>query len=435
MARVLALEEVSHGLRSQLCAHLRVCDEVTVLPSASRSMDSGAFKNVVFRLSGSEGELDPELFGADLFSGLSIVEVPTHLGDKISSQSADERTKMLGALRKAIPSELADSELQVGPLLDGDEVDRDTAPWFAGFDGPSASVGLYAAHQARAPEGGTDGMQRSFKTYFLVCRAGGGVAAETFHARLTASLRAGKSLDAALESGTQPGPQALRRVATAARRNRSRILALAARAIGIDLDSISDTASHPGDGARGAIVSADVVVNSLRKDVTAARSTWLYAPGAADAAVSSGLATSSCVSEGYVVFFTGNHDLRVKFRNASTHDTISFATPRLAKTRDAAMTAAAAHKAASTSGRGARAHPDAAFVARNFTWKSKAINVAVDIEPACLWGSHAPEAFLASWGRELGLAAYKMARLEPELVCIASLEAAKLRAAIRHVLG
>ena len=438
MSRILGLEELSHTLRTQLSSVLRVADEAVVLPNASRSVESGAFKGVIMRLSGSETALDPEALGADLFTGLSIVPIPQHVGDKIAAQTDAQRSIMLNALRKAIPSEMSDSELQVGPTLDGDECDRDTEPWHAGFDGQTASVGLYAARQTRAPKDGVAGMTRAHQTYFLICRAGGGVCAQTFHARLTAALRAGKSLDHALETSKEPGPQALRRVAAAARRNRARILALAARAMGFDLDCISDTASHPGDGARGAIVAAEVVFNSLRKDVTSARSTWIYSAGAADAMLSSGLAASSNVAAGYTPFMSPNHELKLKFRNAATHDCIPFVTPRVLKTRDVVMTAAAAHKEAtakSVSAGTREAHPDHAFVRRTFTWKSKQINATVDLEPAALWGSHAPEAFLANWGRELGLASYKATRLEPEAVCLAALEPAKLRAGIRHVLN
>ena len=50
MARVLGLEEVDSALRSAVSSALRLTDEAIVLPSASRSDESGAFKNVVFKL-------------------------------------------------------------------------------------------------------------------------------------------------------------------------------------------------------------------------------------------------------------------------------------------------------------------------------------------------------------------------------------------------
>ncbi len=478
MSKIIGLEELSHSLRTQLTNVLRIGDEAVTLPNATRSVESGAFKNTVLKLNGSEPNLDPELFGSDpkLFSGVSLIEVPERVGNRITTQTAEERARMLAALRAAIPSEMADSELQVGPTLDADECDRDLKPWKAGFDSATASVGLYSARQRRKPADGAEGMARTFKSYYLVARAGGGAAAQLFPARLPAALRAGKTLDEALESetrlkgkddevadGTGPGAQALRRVATAGRRNRARILALAARAMGFDVDCISDTASHPGDDARGAIVSADVIINSLRKDAafvgandvlgkvgeaggvagegsaavaalarSVGKSTWIYSAGSVDAVLSTGLVTSSNAAAGYVLFLTPENSLKTKFRNTATSHCIPFATPRTAKSRDLVIKAAAAHKAVAARG---GAHPDAAYIRRTFTWKSKSISGAVDIEPACLWGSHMPESFISSWSRELCLTSYSAVRLEPEAVCLAALEPAKLRAGVRHVLS
>ena len=62
--RLLGLEEIPHALRQALGQLLRVSDEATVLPSASRSTESGAFKYVVMRLSGTDGELNPDLFSS-----------------------------------------------------------------------------------------------------------------------------------------------------------------------------------------------------------------------------------------------------------------------------------------------------------------------------------------------------------------------------------
>ena len=36
---------------------MRVADEAVILPSATRSRESGSYKNVVMRLSGSDAEL------------------------------------------------------------------------------------------------------------------------------------------------------------------------------------------------------------------------------------------------------------------------------------------------------------------------------------------------------------------------------------------
>ena len=103
---------------------------------------------------------------------------------------------------------------------------------------------LLGAADARAPGPNCEGMERVHRTYYLAAKAGGGIAAQTFHARLTAALAAGSTLDDALDGNADPGPQALRRGGFAASRNRGRILLLAAKALGIDhaIDTLGDQA-------------------------------------------------------------------------------------------------------------------------------------------------------------------------------------------------
>jgi hypothetical protein len=396
-----------------------------VLPSAARSPESGAFKNVVFRLSGADSDVNAELFSENWFSGVSAIEVPSDVAEALMRDPA-KRARALRTLHDRIPSELADSELTVGPQLDGDENDKDTAPWFSGFDGPTCLVGLYSAQQSRAPEAGSVGMNRTHTKYYLICRAGGGIAAQTFHSRLTAALRSGKTLDQCLERG-DPGPQALRRVSNAGSRNRARILAIAAECIGhYASDTISDTAASAGASTRGAIAAIDVTINSLVKEV-GTRSTWRYSAGCVDGMLSHGLCTSSNVGEGFVLYSDQIDALKIAFRNEAGNS-IPFSTKRLATTRQVTMAAAEAHK--KTRG---DAHPDAHWLARTFTWKNKVGLTGVDIAPPCLWGSHSSENFTASWSRELGLTQFKSIRARPEVVVLAAMPAAKLRSAQRHI--
>lgn len=436
MARILGLEDIPHKLRSELQASLRVCDEAVVLPSAGRSLESGAFKNVVFRLSGADPGLSPDIFSPAWFAGVSAVVVPTESAEMVLKDPT-KRQKALEKLRDRIASEMADSDLQVGPGLDGDDDDRDTAGWTAGFDSGSCCVGLYSARQSRAPEAGLNGMNRAHDAYYLVCKSGGGVAAQTFHARLMSALRSGNSLDECFEAGGSPGPQALRRVSIAAQRMRKRILAEAATALGfVALDTISDNAATPCAPMRGCIPTVDIVYNCLRKVEGAARSTWQYSGGCVDTQMSQGLLSSSNLAEGFVAFTSSTDEFRVQVRNEA-HNTVPFVTPRLKIGRDLVSKAAEEHKRAVSRGGGtAQAHPDAAFIKQRFSWKSKALEpVAVSqrIEPPALWGSHMSEAFLANWGRELGLATCKVIRMTPEIVCVAAMEPAKLRAVVKRV--
>ena len=435
MAKLVSLEELTHAMRSALLSTLRVSDEATVLPQAQRSVESGSFKNVVMRIAGDEKDLSPDAFSGNWFTGVSMVRIPNEVAEPLLKDPA-KRLKVLKALNKAIPSELADSQLQVGPELEADDHDRDLKGWTAGFDSPSCCVGLYSAQQSRAPELGLSGMDRAHGAYYLICKAGGGVAAQTFHARLRTALREGKSMDEALESGSSPGPQALRRVSLAAQRNRQRILLMAAEALGFHaLDTIGDQASSPGDPQRGVITTLDVTYNSLRKvEGLSGRSIWQYAAGCVDAALSQGLITSSNVAEGFVAFTNSQDEFRIALRN-DAYNCLPFTTPRLSSNREVATKAAAEHKKERLKGRG-KAHPDHDWVHQRFAWTSKDFNQGtLNMEPVSLWGSHASESFLSCWSRELGVAASKTIRLAPEIVCIAGMEQSKLRAAISHVMA
>ena len=179
----------------------------------------------------------------------------------------------------------------------------------------------------------------------------------------------------------------------------------------------------------------DVTYNCLRKVDGAARSTWQYSAGCVDAQISQGLMTSSNLAEGFIAFTSSTDDFRVQVRNEA-HNTIPFVTQRINTTREIATQTADQHKNALTRGDNAAAHPDAAFVAEHFAWKSKPIEptgIASKIEPPSLWGSHQSEAFLANWARELGVATCKVIRMAPEAVCVAAMEPAKLRASVKRV--
>jgi hypothetical protein len=432
MARILALEELNSRLRSELQGCLRVCDEAVVLPSASRSEESGAFKNVVFRLSGTDTELNPELFSPSWFAGVSAVLVAPELAEPLLRKEG-KRAEVLKKLASAVMSEMSDAEVQVGPELEGDETDRDTKGWVAGFDSASCCIGLYSARQSRSPDVGASGMNRVHNAYYLVAKCGGGVAAQTFHSRLTSALRSGKSLDECLGDGGSPGIRSLRRVSNAARRARARLLAQASEIMGFaTVDTISDNAASPSAPMRGAIPCIDVTYNSLRKIEGTPRSTWQYSSGCVDAVISQGLMTSSNVAEGFVAFTNQNDEFKVAVRN-DAYSTIPFVTERLRTTKAISQMIAQEHK--KVKGRGQAAHPDSEFISTRFSWKSKNVpgGDGVSIEPPPLWGSHASEAFLASWARELGVANCKVVRMSPEAVCISAMEPAKLRAVVKTV--
>lgn len=432
-------EDIPHDLMSALKSTLRICDDAIVLPTqAHRSEESGAFKNVVMRINGAEPNMNPDAFSSDWFGGVSVLKVPIEVAEPLLKDPG-RRATVLKKLAKRIPSELHDADIQVGPELECDESDRDTKPWIAGFDSPACCVGLYSAKQLRAPEAGLSGMNRAHEAYYLVCKAGGGVAAQTFHARLCSALRKGMCLDKALEDGNEPGPQALRRVSLAAQRNRHRILTVAAEVLGYHtVDTIGDNAASPSHPYRGAVTLIDVVTNSLRKEEVsvsgANRSMWQYSAGCIDAQLSNGLVTASNVAEGFVAFTNSQDEFRMMLRNGA-HNCLPFTTLRLRSNRSVATEIAAKHKEGRAKGN-IKVHPDHDWVRERFVWTSKDFgNATLNLEPVSVWGTHASESFLACWARELGVATFKSVRMAPEIVCISGMEQSKLRAAVKHVTG
>lgn len=449
MARLLALDECPVALRNHLLRSLRSLDEAVLLPQAQRGEESGVYKNVVFRLAGDEPNVPIDIFSQSWFSGVSAIRIDAFkpAGARLRAVLADPeaRAEALAKLREAIPSETADSDLQVGPKLDCDESDRDTDEWTAGFDSASAFVGLFLAEHSMAPEPGRRGMHRIHQECYLVCKAGAGLAGSTFHARLTAALRRGATLEDCLEKpGAEPGPAALRRVSMAGSRNRARILLLAAKALGFDLlDTVPDQSSR--GKYRAAVTHLDVSTNVLRRaEDSANRSIYQYTTGL-DAAVSHGLLSLSNAADGMLLLLSPSGEMRYSLRN-DAWCTLPFASTRIASDKAALLEAVQAHKTALEARRGAcddeGAHPDDAFVRQTFVWKNRAFGTMTqaahlddaDFEPLALWGTHDHENYSSRFARELGIAQCQLVRLRPYAVCAAGIDPSKLRAARRSLM-
>jgi len=433
MSRILALDEVPVALRNHLVRALRSLDEAVLLPQADRREDTGVYKNITFRLSGTEPGVPVSIFSPKWFSGVSAVRVE---GPVVAQILRDEKTRhaAMQRLRDAIPSQVTDSNLQVGPSLLCDESDRDTEEWTAGFDSPSCFVGLYCADHSSAPDPSKKGMDRVHQAAYLVCKAGAGVAAATFHMRLVAALKKGNSLEECLEKGTDPGPAALRRVSMAGSRNRARILELAARALGFPMiDTVPDQSSR--GRYRGAVTQVDVSVNSLRRIEDAPSATYQYTT-AVDAPMSQGIMSMSNVADGVVLMLSGQGDVRQTLRN-DAHCSVPYSSRRLVKDGELIVTVTREHKEAIK--HGDWAHPDRDFIRDRFIWKNRsfegleAVAAKADIEPLALWGSYDKEDYLSRFARELGVAQCQVVRLRPTAVCLAGVESGKLRAALRNI--
>lgn len=430
MARILSLDECAPALKTHLLKSLRTLDEAVLLPCASRCDASGTYKNVTFRLDAREKDVPVQILSPDWGAGASAVRVEGHWANKLMSDP-NARHAAMKKLREAIPSETFDSDLQVGPALDGDESDRDKAEWQAGFDGPGCFVGLFCAEHSRAPDPTKAGMNRCHQTTYLVCKAGAGQAGAIFHSRLVASLRTGVSLSDALDAtgdgAIGPGPAALRRVSRAGSRNRARILMMAGEALGAPMmDSVPDQSSC--GRYRSAVVHFDVAVNCLRKiEDSQQANVYQYSTGI-DATVSQGLLSMSNLADGVVLFLSENGEINRNLRN-DAHSTLPYASPRLVGDRELISKVVAEYKQ-----RGKAAHPDGAFLRDRFVWKNRKFSPNdADIEPLPLWGSHDAEQFFSRFARELGVSKSQVVRLRPVAVCVSGLDSGKLRAALRSI--
>ena len=422
------MDSTPASLRNGLLSQLRPLDEAIILPQAEQCAETQHFKNIVYRLAGDESGVPIGIFSPSWFSGVSVVKVSEEDAEPILSNK-EKRKAAMEALKEAIPSEMADSSIQVGPALDGDMHDRDASEWVAGFDGPGCCVGLYCAEHSHPPDAGKMGMNRMHREFYLVCKAGSGLAGSTFHTRLVAALKKGRTLDECLERGSEPGPQALRRVSNSGSRNRARILLAASKALGLmRVDTLGDQGS--GSRYRGAVCAVDVSINCIRKIETEARSTYQYST-CVDSTACSGLVSCSNVSDGFVLFLTENGDIKRQLRN-DAYSSVPFASPRLRTTKE--MLSHVLEEWADSLKRKQPAHPDDEFIRAHFCWKSRVFaEKQVDIEPLPLWGSHTTESYSTRFYRELGLAPCQVVRLRPKLVCLAAIEPGKLRPAVRHL--
>lgn len=430
MARILSLDECPVSLRNHLVCCLRSLDEAVLLPQAERRDDTGVYKNIVFRLSGNDPHVPVSIFNPSWYTGVSAIKVSGAFVDRILRDPA-VRKAALDKMRAAIPSEMADSELQVGPALDCDDSDRDKDAWVAGFDGPGCFVGLFCAEHSSAPDVSLRGMDRVHQTSYLVCKAGAGLAGATFHSRLVASLKRGTTLEDSLEKG-DPGAAALRRVSMAGSRNRARILMLAGDALGMAImDTVPDQSSS--GKYRCAVTHVDVSVNSIRRiEDNVQRPMYQYTT-CVDAGISQGLMSMSNAADGVVLMLSCNGEVRQTLRNEA-YCALPYSSMRLRNDRDLIAEVVKEHKEALK--HKDVAHPDDAFIRDRFTWKNRTfagIEDAPDLEPLALWGSYEREDYLSKFARELGVAQCQVVRLRPVAVCLAGVEAGKLRAAVRNI--
>lgn len=418
-------------LKSVLAQNLRSSDEAILLPGAAQSKESMAIKNTVICLDGDASNVPVSVFNCDWYHGISAVQVPSIKTERILQ--ACGREELLARLKDAIPNELCD-QVEIGPSLESED-SRDLFSWECGMDSSSCCIGLYSCDQELQTEGLPFGTQRAHRKYYLVCKAGSGRAGQEMHERVKQAAKDGMSLNKIFEPGGSPGEEGLRRVQNAGRRNRARMLWKAAVALEFeeDVDSVMDNASSITDNTRHAILTFDVHTNALVPLKTGTNISWVYHAGAVDTTSAQGLLTASNVAAGFVLVSTANQSTRLRVSN-NAYSAIPFGSVRITSNLNALRISAS------------KVHEDSEWIKRRFSWKvptvktvkgmsnvgKETLKAVADIEPAALWGTHAPESWVQQNGKELGISSYTTTRLRPEIVVLAGTEPAALRNIIKQ---
>ena len=423
--------------RNELHAHvidiLRTCDEGILLPGATRASDKGWFSNAIFSINGGEAR-PPGFFKPDWGHGIAVARVTAESAERLLSSDAS-RKAALAALANKIRNEVCGDD-SVGPRLGASDVLDDASDnWTAGFDSTACSCGLYSASEQKVAAGGIEGMRRAHRSYFLVVKAGAGLAGEEFHAKFNGLLAKGKTLDEILPPGRRDDDRALaggltegtvHRVVAAGRRNRARILMEVAAVLGLagDVEDGIDHAASTDHSERLALTLTDVVTNTLvRHSLTTAdgsdASHWVYYSGAsAPPPASTGAIMSSNVSEGYVLLLSDRDSDEVCIRN-DMRGALPFGSQRI-------RTPLEAYKNLERNA----THPDADWISRHFSWRQGS-NKA-HIEPPQLWGTHSSLNH-ERWMRAVGISSHRSVALAPELVLLAGAEDPTLRAVVAQL--
>lgn len=426
-------------LRNELSTELRPCDTAWLLPGCSASIESSDMKNVVLGLDPMHASPPLHLFSPDWGHGVSAIRVPTEKVEQLNHDPS-RRMRLMEAMRSQIACEITDSSVQVGPkLMSHNHQDSHGDDWMVGFDGENCSCGLYYATELRSITGNrNDGMTRPVNSYFLVVKAGGGLAAQQFHSEV-GGFRASNAPLQTLD-GEHNLEMKMKRVINAGRRNRASMLYRIGQILGLDVDieTLMDHASAPDvQPKKLAILYVDAVTNVLSKterDDTR-EIEWKYYAGCTDPSCSQSSVVCSNLCEGYVMLTSPNQNESLHVRNEAG-GALPFSSHRIKRTADALETAVQMHILG-------RMHPDREWIDTHFSWfrpslrriqhlDSRVQSCIQHIEPSQLWGTHAPVNY-NRWLRPLGAENANVVRLYPVMVLLAGNESSILRSVAANV--
>lgn len=397
-----------------------------LFPDAHQSPESQMCKNMVFQLNGST-PVPVSLFSDDWSHGVSGVRLNDACATRFLNMTDEERGSWAQTLANGIPNELRQHEVQVGPLMQSSGA-SDTEPWLAGFDAPNECVGVYVTDEVRKHPVGLTGIDRVHRTLYLIAKTGSSRAGQEFHVRFMNELREGKSLNE-----IQSLAEDIRRLHQVARRNRCRILYMAAKFLKIEneVSSTSDHTAHDDDYAMRVVVPEfDVHSNLLHHDDMDATQPWFYYAGAVDGHMSQGVISVSNVADGFILFRkTVDGELGAQVRNG-LFNAIPFGSKRITSVLDTYTSVLKKLNGNELQ------HPDAKWIAHRFAWmgldESRDKDI-VNAHPAPLWGSHERLTWSIHPSAQLNLHEFEPARLQPFCVAISGTERMKLKALTQHL--
>lgn len=416
---------------------LQPCDTAILLPGACVSAESKTFKNVVCELNGEVESRSPQLFSPGWGHGISIVRLDTEKVNAIFS--SETRKVILEEIVNSIPNELRERDVEVGPAFD-DCDGKDITGWTHGFDSSSCCAGIYTADEVRTPDGGSEGTARAHRVYYAVAKAGAGRAAQEFHAKFIAEIRAGKSLDKIFDNDVDGlTVDSIRRVEDAGMRNRARILSEITKALDMDVEvqMVPDCANAATDTRRRPVLFVNSVTNSLvHVDGSSAgyshdnKGNWRYYAGSVNGISSDGIAVCSNVSDGFILYMTNNGEYNVTVRNTAL-DALPFGTSKIKTVRALITQIGTLYRESKLK---ESVHPDSKWIRQRFGWKRYENMEWPDVEPMQLWGTHNSSNWTTST-RELSISDLRQVRLCPQAVALAGIETSKVRAVNRLISG
>jgi hypothetical protein len=392
------------------------CDSCQVRASTCSfvSPESGNLRNATLSFEDSASDVKMELFSENWHHGVSLCEIDSTRARRL----LDSKPALLETLRKAVRCYASDQERDLGPSLNCDHSDRDLEDdcWDAGLDSPGSCAGLYSADCLSQPF--DSGISRRNTRYFLIVKAGAGRAARDFHMQLQAALKNNSFLSDALVGPTGIGEQKLRRIEMSARRNRARVLADMATALGAsEVATAPDHASHASHVTlRCAVPTVDVKTNFLHQHSNA--KTWMYLAGMAEGGSSGGLVTCKNTAGGFLLFAEQDGSLDIHLKNQLGNMT-PFGTARTKSSLETLLKMSAAVTQHTP-------HEDDAWVRDRFAWTHSPQGTVLDLIPMSLWGMHEEERQVEHSAVAMGTVGLRTLKCNPEAVVVPGIESAHM---------